>query len=265
MVDVQELITRGRLHFSGAPKRLEVFKLVNGKNSTKDIARKTRRPLTSVLDDILVLKDNELIQPRKSDNGSVIKKDGAVVYEKNPVIRHVSLSYFEDVAETTKFVKRPSEKRASTIPKASHVPTETEILDICKNGESQLYDYKAPGADAENITREISGFLHTRNGGIVLYGVGDHGEIIGSDVRRQDFDQKIQNSVRNTISPPSTIEIAERDVMGSKILLVLIPPWNRKTVYQNTKDGRYYIRKGTNIFVLRPDEMKQLHRGEYIV
>jgi len=264
VVDVQELITRGRLYFSGAPRRLEVFTLVNGKDSTKDIARKSRRSLSSVLNDLKIFKDNELIQEARESEGTTVKKDGAIVYEKNPIIKHVSLSYFEDVAETVKLVPKMSEKRASGRLRVAHIPSETEILDICKTGETQLYDYKAPGVDAENITREISGFLHTKNGGIVLYGVGDHGEIIGSDIRRQDFDQKVQNSIRNTVSPPPTIEVVERDVMGSKILLVLIPPWDRKTVYQNTKDGRYYIRKGTNIFAVRPDEMKRLHQGEYV-
>ena len=46
-----------RLLFSGAPKRLEAFKLVNGKRSSKDISRKTGRSLSSVLNDIKIMRD----------------------------------------------------------------------------------------------------------------------------------------------------------------------------------------------------------------
>ena len=39
-MELQELISRGRFVFSGAPKRLEVFRLINGKRNTKEIAIK---------------------------------------------------------------------------------------------------------------------------------------------------------------------------------------------------------------------------------
>ncbi len=51
-MELQELISRGRFIFSGAPKRLEVFKLINGKRSTKDLARETGRSHNSILNDI---------------------------------------------------------------------------------------------------------------------------------------------------------------------------------------------------------------------
>ncbi len=79
------------------------------------------------------------------------------------------------------------------------------------------------------------------------------------------MDQKIQNSVRNTVSPSPSIEIKDRKVMGSAVLLVVVPPWDRKTIYQNTMDGRYYIRRGTNIFALRPDEIRKLSQGVIVV
>ena len=265
MVDLQELIVRGRMIFDGAPRRLEVFELVSGR-STKEIAHKSGRSLSAVDQDIEKLSDMELILKKKNGKGAVIKKDGSIVYEKNPVIRHVPISYFGDVANTSKLVKRAVKGQAK-IPKPTtiHVPSENEILDICKQGEDQLYEFKAPGVSADKITKEIAGFLHTKGGGIILYGVEDDGSIIGADMRRQDLDQKIQNSVRNTVSPSPSIEIKERKVMGSAVLLVVVPPWDRKTIYQNTMDGRYYIRRGANIFALKPDEMKKLSQGVIVV
>lgn len=265
MVDLQELIVRGRMIFDGASRRLEVFELVKGR-STKEIARKSGRSLSAVDQDIEKLRDIELIVEKRDHEGKVIKKDGSIVYEKNPVIRHLPISYFSDVANTSKLVKRTVKSQAK-IPKPAiiHVPSENEILDICKQGEDQLHEFKAPGVGADKIAKEIAGFLHTKGGGIILYGVDDDGSIIGAGIRRQDLDQKIQNSVRNTISPPPSIEIKEQKVIGSAVLLIVVPPWDRKTIYQNTMDGRYYIRRGTNIFALKPDEIKKLSQGVFVV
>ena len=63
--------------------------------------------------------------------------------------------------------------------------------------------------------------------------------------------QRIQNSTRYTISPQINVDIKEKNIMGSNIIVTVIPPWDRVTIYQYTKDGRYYIRKGTNVFALQ--------------
>lgn len=266
MVDLQELISRARFIFQNAPRRLQVFKLTNGKRSTKDVARKTGRSMSSVLQDIEKLRDMELIEEKKDKRGNAIKKDRAAVYQKTALIKHVALGYFRDVSQTGRTVTRVSPKRIigrklTTI----HVPSENEILDICKYGEDQLREFKAPGTATSKITKEIAAFLHTRNGGVILYGIDDDGAVIGSDLRRQRFDQKIQNSIRNTISPQPTIEIKERNVMGSKVIIIVVPPWDRKTIYQYTMDKRYYIRRGTNVFALQPDEIVKLSRRQYVV
>lgn len=266
MAGLQELISRGRLIFSGAAKRFEVFKLINGKKSTKEIARKTGRSLSSILQDIEKLKNMELVRGKTDKKGKVVRKEKASVYEKLPLIKHVSLSYFKDVADTNKLARRVVIKR-SKLAKQSviHVPTANEILDISKRGEDQFYEFKSPGTDSPKITKEVAAFLHTKNGGIIFYGIEDDGSIIGSDVRKQVFDQRVHNSIRNTITPQPTIEIKESDVLGSKVIMIIIPPWERKTLYQYTKNEKYYIRKGTNVFVLKPDEIKKLLKGKYIV
>ncbi len=265
MVDLQELIARGRMIFDGASRRLEVFELVDGTRSSEEIARKTGRGHTAVDKDLRKIKDMELIQERKDAKGKVTKNEGHTVYEKAPLIRHVPLSYFGDIANTRKLVKETPKGHVKISKRASiHVPLENEILDLCRQGEDQLYEFKAPGISADKLTKEIAGFLHTKGGGIIFYGIDDGGAIIGADMRRQDLDQKIQNSVRNTVSPPPSVEIKERKVMGAAVLLIVVPPWDRKTIYQNTMDGRYYIRRGTNIFALRPEEIRKLHQGDYV-
>lgn len=266
-MELQELISRGRFIFSGAPKRLEVFKLINGRRSSKDIAIKTGRSFSALLNDIKKIKDMGLIRPKTDKNGNIMKKDGCIIYEKIPEIRHVPISYFYDIIgkKTAKVYPKRIEKKSKKLKlKPLMVPSAKEILKICDHGEDQLYEFKSPGIEIDKITKEIAAFLHTRNGGLIFYGIDDYGKIVGSDKRRQDFDQSLQNSIRNSISPQPSIEIKERTVLGHKILIIIIPPWDRKTIYQY-RDGRFYIRKGTNVFIVTPEELTKLSKGEYII
>lgn len=265
MANLQETILRARFIFSNAPKRYEVFRNINGKNSTKDIAIKTTRSLSAVCQDIEKLKDFELIKEKNDKNG-YIKKDGATVYEKCHLIKHVPDSFFSDIFDSKKITTQKTDKiQKSKKPLYISIPSDNDILEICRNGENQLYEFKSPGVKIENITEEIAAFLHTKRGGIIFYGIDDNGTVVGSDIKRQYFDQSIQNSIRNTISPAPIIEITEKSVLGIKIILLIIFPWDRKSLYQYTKKERYLIRKGTNKFALRPNEIKKLTKGEYVI
>lgn len=266
MADLQELIARGRFLLSESPKRLQVFTQINGKNSTKDIKNKFGRSLSSVNNDCEKLRSFELIQEKKDSQGKPIKKEHSTVFEKVPLIKHVPLLYFQPVANTTPLVKKSTSKKGiSKKMSPMHIPTENEILEICKNGEDQLYEFKQPGVTTEKISREIAALLNTKNGGIVMYGISDDGIVIGSNISRQKMDERIQNSVYNTISPSPKIIVKDKDVMGSKVILIIVQPWDRQNLYQYTKDRMYLIRKGTNVFALKPDEMKKLAKGEYVI
>lgn len=52
MADLHELITRGRFLFNAAPNRFETYRLINGKRTAKEIARKTGKKVTNVHRDI---------------------------------------------------------------------------------------------------------------------------------------------------------------------------------------------------------------------
>lgn len=265
-MEIQELVSRGRLLFSDAPKRMEVFRLVNGRRSAKEISRKSGKPYVATLNDLLKMKDLELITPRRNKDGSIARKDDSIIYEKAPLIRHIPHGYFVD---STRIVKGAVETRKITGRTGARsvlslrIPTENEILDICKNGEDQIYEFKTAGTDTRNLTREVAAFANTKLGGLIFYGIEDDGAIVGSDKRKQELDQPVQNSIRNTISPPLLIDIEEKDVLRRKIILIRVPAWNRKDVYHY--EGRVYLRNGTNVFVATPSESKKLHRGIPVV
>ena len=265
-MEIQELITRGRILFSRAPKRLEVFKLVNGRRGPKEVAIKVGKPVVPTLNDLQKMKNLELIKLKKNSKGKVVKKEGYTVYEKNPLISNVSISYFTD-SKSKKHLPRKIKLRTKQKYKSSFsalsIPSAPEILGICKHGEDQIYEFKASGVDVKKITKKIGAFLNTKQGGLLFYGVEDDGTIVGTDMKRQKFDNRIQNSIKNTISPSATVKIKSVETLGHEIIVLSIPAWNRKDVYQY--DGRTLIRKGTNDFVASPDEVRKLHQGKYVI
>ncbi|MCP4364596.1 MAG: ATP-binding protein [Planctomycetes bacterium] len=264
-MDLQELVFRGRFIFSSAPLRLEVFSLVNGRRSAKEIGIKTGKSASATLNDLKKIAEMELINTRTGSDGKIVRKDGSVIYEKVPLARSIPLSYFSD---TTKSRKKPSKKHRKGVPSSKkvsrlRVPSENEILDICKHGESQLHEFKASGVEARKITREIGAFLNTKRGGIIFYGVEDDGSIAGTDIHRQQFDQSIQNSILNNIDPAAIVDIRKAVVLGTEILIIIVPAWDNSTVYQY--DGRTLLRKGTNVFVAKTEEVRKLHSGVSII
>ncbi|KKT96554.1 MAG: hypothetical protein UW97_C0008G0011 [Parcubacteria group bacterium GW2011_GWA2_45_15] len=261
-MELQELVARARIIFQGAPKRAQVFELVNGKRSAKEIARRSRKSLSAALQDLQKMRDMELVVPKKNDGGKLLKRDNSVVYEKHPLLKHLSKNYFEDPTQLPQPKRNKVAKKRALITSIK-IPNEQEVLDICRSGEDQLYEFKSAGTDARTISKEVGAFANTKMGGIIFYGVQDDGSIENADVRRQVFDQRTQNSIRNTISPAISVKIVEKDVLGHKIFLILIPAWNRKNVYQY--EQRVYLRHGTNVFAAKPEESRQLHNGKIVV
>jgi len=266
-IGLQELITRGRHIFAGAPRRLELFDLVNGRRNTADLAQMTKRHANSIRRDLTLMADAGLILP-VTHEGEPVKKDGFPVFEKLPLARTLPLRHFQPVSP------RPSSPRAAQVRTTARaglrqtrvplsIPSEEQLLSIARSGEDQIYEFKAQGADVRKITREICAMLNTEQGGIVFYGVDDDGSIEGTDISRQDMDQRLQNSVKTSISPAATIRIATIRVLGSDVIAVVVPPWNRRSVYQF--DEKILIRKGTNVFGAKPEEVKQLHEGKPVV
>ncbi|MCZ6744422.1 MAG: ATP-binding protein [Alphaproteobacteria bacterium] len=149
-----------------------------------------------------------------------------------------------------------------TRQQALRLPTEEEIIEICGRGENQIVEFKGQGAEPKVIAKEIAGMLHTRQGGMIFYGVSDDGKVQGSDQSQQQFDQSLQNCLRDSFDPPVTVTINHKKVMGSEIFVLIVPPWNKSDVYLYR--SRAFIRKGTNVFAVKSQEIKKLYGGEYI-
>ncbi|MGH2683430.1 MAG: AlbA family DNA-binding domain-containing protein [Actinomycetota bacterium] len=270
MISLQELVARGRFLFASAPERQRVFELVDGKRNARDIAKKSKRHINNIRRDLKHLSDAGLIQAKQTRDGTPQLKDRLPVFEKVPLARTIPPRYFRGgvLKTATSQVSSSARRRAAARspirkPKPLAVPSETGVLDICRHGEDQLYEFKGVGTKPEKIVKEIAAMLHARQGGLILYGVDDDGTIQGTDLSRQKFDQPLQNCLRDKVAPAATVRLAAVKALGQEVLVILVPPWNRKDVYQF--EGRVLLRKGTNAVWAKPEEVRRLHRGEYVL
>ena len=158
-MDLQELITRGRFIFAGAPERLSLYQLVDGRQNTAQLAKRARRHINNVRRDLNRIRDAGLIQPKLDKSGSQVERSDFPIYEKVPLARTIPIYYFRGTSvskhrpsgENPK-VSRTTHERRKSLP----LPTEQEILDICKNGEDQQYEFKAAGAGSFlRLTRRL--------------------------------------------------------------------------------------------------------------
>ena len=99
----------------------------------------------------------------------------SVVYEKVPPAREISAKYFSGPAriarDTRPVVTVLRSKGDDGPPPPVSFPSENELLDIARGGETQVFEFKAQGIDARTICREIGAMLSTRFGGLIFYGI----------------------------------------------------------------------------------------------
>lgn len=262
-----------------------------GKKQVKtvsEIAQRTGLVRIRVLQEAGKLSDNDIIEKTKIAKELAYRKYPFYTQNKEKVLRIVDKGYDKrsilTITEPTPVeigksyimpniaprylgspeIVRPMKMRflaPSEMPQQANLPfpSASEIPQIAEKKENHIYEFKAAGTDIRNITREIAAFANTTLGGIIFYGISNDGKITGADMCLQEIDQPIQNSVRNTILPSLAVDIEERDIVNCKVILIRVPAWNRRDVYQY--DGRVYMRHGTNVFVSKPEETKKLYKG----
>ena len=263
-MELQELVSRGRFLFLRSPKKFELFRLVNGKFSAKELAIKTGRHESNILNDLASMEELELIMIKSDGKGKEIRKNNSVVYEKTPLTKNLRLSYFTNVI---KFQKETIKKDKEVKTKRKEVdyisiPSEGQISQIINEGEGQLYEFKRAGVDIQKLTSEIAAFSNTKKGGLIFYGVEDDGIVSGSDKRRQELDAPLTDSIKRNIDPPPKVKIYSKEYLGYGILIILTPPRNKKIVHLYR--GRALIRKNTVVCEIKSSELGDLHKGKDI-
>ncbi len=117
--------------------------------------------------------------------------------------------------------------------------TEFELLELIRSGESSRLEFKTEDVHPGALAEEIVAFANFE-GGAILIGVSDTGEIVGC--KRPDIEEFVVNVCRNNISP-SIIPDIEKKFAGDKMVLAVSIP--RGDSAHATSGGRYFIRVGS--------------------
>jgi len=144
------------------------------------------------------------------------------------------------VEEEGVFVERPDE----------------EILSLTKAGESQNLEYKYDVVDEDKKTdfiETVVAFLNT-NRGIVLVGVDDFGNIVGSQKSAEDLQKSIHD---NCDPPPKDVKVEERKIEGNKVIVVEVPEGDNKP-YQSKRDKNFYVRHNATDMKMERSELLRI-------
>lgn len=131
-----------------------------------------------------------------------------------------------------------------------------EIINRISKGEDSFTQFKEKIIDSNKLAEEFVAFSNA-NGGIIIVGVSDNGDIIGlSDDEIRNLNQLISNVANENVKPPiyPLTEILEID--SKRIVAISIKNGDSKP-YQTNK-GIYYTKSGSDKRKISQEELKRL-------
>ena len=149
----------------------------------------------------------------------------------------------------------------------SQIMTKAELLEMIRNGESSKVEFKRASEHSDSIAKEMSALLNFE-GGHILLGVEDDGDICGLTQNRQQVEERVMNIARQNIQPafiPSWSCIALED---DKIVGVIGLPADSPSKPYKAKQGKAwqtYIRVGTTSREATHEEEGRLYQSARIV
>lgn len=144
------------------------------------------------------------------------------------------------------------------------MPSQSDVLNLLKNGEGPKVEFKESGFIRENNGKKIAKTLASianYDGGVLLIGVSDMGEIEGMEANKKD-EERIMNICADQCQPPidptfSIVEFDEGCVYYLNVLKAIDTPIR-------TNHG-WFIRHGTTIRIMHHDDFKKFNVSENIL
>lgn len=117
--------------------------------------------------------------------------------------------------------------------------SEEKIAQLIAQGENSALEFKRDGIDPDDLAKEIVGMLN-REGGVILIGVEDDGNISGIEKTNEEW---ISNISRNNIIPAADL-IATKVEIKDRYIFYLEVPKGKDKPYQTNK-AQFIIRVGS--------------------
>ena len=90
-----------------------------------------------------------------------------------------------------------------------------KITKLIKEGESEIVEFKPSLSQTDKVIESISAFSNA-NGGIIVIGVSDKGEVLGADIGKRTI-ESLANRIKQNTDPAIYPSISVENVEGKKI------------------------------------------------
>lgn len=133
----------------------------------------------------------------------------------------------------------------------------SQLEPLLTQGENASLEFKEWGVRAETIAREMAGFAN-RQGGTILLGINDQGQIVGIPDQAKDPEEWAMNIARGNITPPIDIGFQWHHQDQRRIAQIDIPK-GRDKPYQVA--GKYFLRVGSTTRQASQGELLRLFQA----
>lgn len=139
--------------------------------------------------------------------------------------------------------------------------TRLELLELIRNGENSYVEFKLDFISPNDLGEVIVGFANS-DGGKVLLGINDNGDIVG--ITKDKLEEWVINVCRNNCEPGVIPFIETIEVEPSKKVMIVTIPKGLGSIYK-TNRGRWLIRVGSTSRDASPEELARLFQQRGVV
>ena len=119
-----------------------------------------------------------------------------------------------------------------------------DLLPSIERGEDSYHQFKARIESIDNLAVEIGAFANS-DGGYLLIGVGNSGEIVGlSKTEVDSINQWVSNATSQKIDPPLFVKTEIFDCAGKRVLVITIPRGLNKPYAVNKTE--FWVKNGAD-------------------
>jgi ATP-dependent DNA helicase RecG len=137
---------------------------------------------------------------------------------------------------------------------AAPLTTRTELMRLVRGGEDTYLELKVKLSNSEKITQEIVALANT-SGGVIVFGVNDQMRVEGIDHPEEVQDELVRICREEVF--PSLVPFIDRLAFDNGRRIVALEVNGKRRPYR-TRDGRFFIRVGSEKRETSPDELSKL-------
>ena len=145
--------------------------------------------------------------------------------------------------------------------------TRIELRELIINGENSNVEFKRDVVHPTSLAKEMSALLN-REGGVILLGVEDNGEVSGISESHGSTEERVMNIAQNNIQPSVVpIFLSIRMDEDNSVGVIKLTPDTSSKPYRARKNNAWvtYVRVGTTSREARREEEVRLYQSAGLV